>query len=94
MKTTEFIVKTSPVVNESADVKEAAPAIPEMMQFNEAAAEYAFNKLINEMATGGASSAGGVATVVAGGGKPGTGKPKKVGNSVKKQKIQVGKGVY
>ena len=52
------------------------------------------NKL-KEMATGGASSAGGVATSIGGPRhKPTSGVPKKVGNSYKPKKIAVGKGIY
>jgi hypothetical protein len=43
----------------------------------------------------GGVTAGAVATVSAPlGGKPGTGKPKKVGNMIKRPKVTVGKGVY
>lgn len=48
-----------------------------------------------ESATGGASSAGGIATSIAGhGGKTTSGVPKKLGNSHNAKKIAVGKGVY
>lgn len=67
---------------------------PEMMKFAEDAADYALDKMINETASAGASGASGIATVVAGGGKPGTGKPKKIANSHKPKKVTVGKGVY
>jgi len=73
---------------------EMAHGDEEMMQFAEGAAGYALDKMLNEMATGGASSASGIATVVTGGGKPGTGKPKKIANTHKAKKIAVGKGVY
>jgi hypothetical protein len=68
----------------------------EMLDFNESAAAYAVEKLISEDASGGASSAGGIAISMSGGGnhKPGTGKPKKIGNSAKMSKYTVGKGVY
>lgn len=67
----------------------------EMMKFAEDAAGYALDKMLNEMATGGASGAGGIATSMAGpAGKPGTGKPKKIANAHKAKKIAVGKGVY
>lgn len=52
-------------------------------------------KKLREMATGGGSSAGGIATSMsAPAGKPGTGKPKKIANAHKTKKIAVGKGVY
>jgi hypothetical protein len=52
------------------------------------------NKL-KEMATGGASSAGAMATSMAGPAhKRTSGVPKKVGNSYKPKKVTVGKGVY
>ena len=74
---------------------EAASQEPEMMTFSEGAADYALDKMINEMATGGASSAGGMATSVSGPGhKPTSGVPKKLGNAHKAKKIAVGKGVY
>ena len=38
---------------------------PEMMKFAEDAADYALDKMINEMASAGASSAGGIATSMA-----------------------------
>jgi hypothetical protein len=67
----------------------------EMMPFAESAADYALDKMINEMATGGASSAGGVATSMGGPGyKSTSGVPKKLGNSHKTKKVAVGKGVY
>jgi len=50
---------------------------------------------VRESATGGASSAGGVATSMGGPvHKPTSGVPKKVGNSYKPKKVAVGKGVY
>lgn len=53
------------------------------------------NQKLKEMATGGASSAGSIATSMTGpAGKPGTGKPKKIANSHKTKKVTVGKGVY
>ena len=53
-------------------------------------------KTVKEDATGGATGVGGIAAGIAGAatGKPGTGKPKDLGNKVKRTKIQVGKGVY
>ena len=74
---------------------EAVSQEPEMMPFAEAAADYALDKMINEMATGGASSAGAVATSMTGpANKKTSGVPKKVGNSFKPKKITVGKGIY
>lgn len=74
---------------------EAVSQEPDMMAFSEGAADYALDKMINEMATGGASSAGAVATSVAGPShKKTSGVPKKVGNSYKPKKVTVGKGVY
>lgn len=50
---------------------------------------------LKEMATGGASSAGGMATSVSGPAhKKTSGVPKKVGNAYKPKKVEVGKGVY
>jgi|GEM_PF-2876659 len=50
---------------------------------------------LSEMATGGASSAGAVATSMSGPGhKPSSGVPKKMGNSYKSKKVTVGKGIY
>jgi NaMN:DMB phosphoribosyltransferase len=47
------------------------------------------------MATGGASSAGAVATSLTGpANKKTSGVPKKVGNAYKPKKVEVGKGVY
>jgi len=67
----------------------------EMMKFAEDAAGYALDNMLNEMATGGASSAGSIATSMAGPvDKPGTGKPKKIANAHKAKKVTVGKGVY
>lgn len=68
----------------------------QMMQFAEGAADYALEKMIKENATGGGSSSSGISISMSGGGnhKPGTGKPKKIGNSAKMSKVTVGKGVY
>lgn len=53
------------------------------------------NKKIKENASCGGTSAGAVATVTGGlGSKPSTGKPKKVGNAIKRTKPQFGKGIY
>lgn len=53
------------------------------------------SKKLREMATGGSSSAGAVATSMAGPGhKPTSGVPKRVGNSYKSKKVAVGKGIY
>ena len=50
---------------------------------------------VKESATGGASSAGGIATAVGGAAHKSTsGVPKRVGNSYKSKKIAVGKGIY
>jgi hypothetical protein len=66
-----------------------------MPSFNMESAEKQFEDLVKEDASAGACSAGAVATVVKPlGGKPGTGKPKKVGNMIKRPKVTVGKGVY
>jgi len=74
---------------------EAVSQEPEMMVFAEDAADYALDKMINEMATGGASSAGAVATSMTGpANKKTSGVPKKVGNAYKPKKVEVGKGVY
>lgn len=55
----------------------------------------AARKTVSEDATGGGSSAGGIALNMGGPiGKPGTGKPKKIGNSAKMSKYTVGKGIY
>jgi hypothetical protein len=52
-------------------------------------------KKLKEMATGGASSAGAVATSMTGpANKKTSGVPKKVGNSYKPKKVEVGKGIY
>lgn len=67
----------------------------DMMVFAEDAADYALDNLLNEMASAGATGAGAVAVSMSGpAGKPGTGKPKKIGNAAKMKKVQVGKGVY
>jgi len=74
---------------------EAVSQEPEMMAFAEGAANYALDAMLSEMATGGASSAGGVATSMGGPAhKPTSGVPKKVGNSYKPKRVAVGKGVY
>ena len=66
-----------------------------MPEFNMESAEKQFEDLVNEDAGMGGVTAGAVATVVKPlGGKPGTGKPKKVGNMIKRPKVTVGKGVY
>jgi len=74
---------------------EAASQQPQMMEFAEGAADYALDKMLNEMATGGASSAGAVATSIGGSAHKSTsGVPKKLGNAHKTKKVAVGKGVY
>lgn len=74
---------------------EAASADSEMMEFAYESAEYAIDKLIAEDATGGSSSAAGVATSMGGPGyKPTSGVPKKVNNAYKPKKVKVGKGIY
>jgi len=74
---------------------EAVSKESEMMPFAEDAADYALDKMLNEMASAGASSAGGIAISTGGPvGKPGTGKPKKIANAHKVKKVTVGKGVY
>lgn len=61
----------------------------------EEASKSAKNKKLKEMATGGASSAGGVATSIGGPAhKKTSGVPKRVGNSYKQKTIPIGKGVY
>lgn len=56
---------------------------------------YNESRQVSEMATGGGSSAGGIATSMGGPAhKPTSGVPKKVGNAHKPKKITVGKGVY
>jgi hypothetical protein len=53
------------------------------------------NARLKEMATGGASSAGAVATSMSGpASKKTSGVPKKVGNAYKSKKVEVGKGIY
>lgn len=54
------------------------------------------SNIVKEDASGGSSSAGGIAISMSGGGsyKPGTGKPKKIGNTSKMAKYTVGKGIY
>ena len=50
---------------------------------------------MKESATGGGSSAGGIATSMGGPGhKPTSGVPKKLGNAAKMKKVTVGKGIY
>jgi hypothetical protein len=57
--------------------------------------KYNESRQVSEMATGGGSSAGGIATSMGGPGhKPTSGVPKRVGNAHKPKKITVGKGVY
>jgi hypothetical protein len=53
------------------------------------------SKKIKENATGGSSSAGGMAISMSGPGhKPTSGVPKKIGNSYKTKRVAVGKGIY
>jgi NaMN:DMB phosphoribosyltransferase len=57
--------------------------------------KYNESRQVSEMATGGGSSAGGIATSMGGPGhKPTSGVPKKLGNAAKMKKVAVGKGVY
>jgi hypothetical protein len=65
------------------------------MVFAEDAADYALDSMLNEMASAGGTGAASVAVSMSGpAGKPGTGKPKKIGNAAKMKKVQVGKGIY
>ena len=74
---------------------EAVSQESEMMPFAEAAADYALDTMLQETATGGSSSAGGIATAVSGAAHKSTsGVPKRVGNSYKSKKVAVGKGIY
>ena len=67
----------------------------EMMQFAEGAADYALEKMIKENVSAGGMGASSVAISMSGGsGKPGTGKPKSIGNTAKMSKVKIGKGVY
>jgi hypothetical protein len=69
------------------DAGSEATAIKAMKETN--------NKKLKEMATGGASSAGGMATSMSGpANKKTSGVPKRVGNAYKSKKVEVGKGVY
>jgi hypothetical protein len=53
------------------------------------------NKKLKEMASGGGSSASGIATSMGGAAhKPTSGVPKKLGNAHKPKKVTVGKGIY
>ena len=61
--------------------------------------EAAYNRLGSDtgiIESAGASCAGGFATGAVGGkaNKPGTGKPKNIGNKIKRMKTIVGKGIY
>ncbi len=50
---------------------------------------------VNESASAGGTGAGSIATAIASvSSKPGTGKPKKVGNMISRKKPQIGKGIY
>ena len=52
-------------------------------------------KTVKESASAGGTGAAGIAVSMSGpAGKPGTGKPKKIGNAAQMKKVQVGKGVY
>lgn len=74
---------------------EAVSQEPEMMVFAEDAATYAIDSMLEESATGGGSSSGGIAISMGGPAhKPTSGVPKKLGNAHKTKKIVVGKGVY
>lgn len=57
-------------------------------------AEKEANKDIKESMTAGGTGVGAVATAVSGTGRPTTGKPKKVTNTVKSAKPKFGKGIY
>lgn len=57
--------------------------------------DVAEDKQLSEMATGGSSSASGMAISMSGPGhKPTSGVPKKIGNIYKPKKVAVGKGIY
>lgn len=85
--------QVSSITNAQGKTTNIAGRIPNTQDIEQALNEK--NKKLKEMASAGASSAGGIATSMSGpAGKPVTGKPKKIANEHKPKKIAVGKGIY
>jgi hypothetical protein len=92
---TEVAMSPAPAPQKSGIPSTATTTVPGMRATPDDIKKANSSAVIGEMATGGGSSAGGIATSMGGPGhKTTSGVPKKVGNAHKPKKITVGKGVY
>lgn len=91
----EVATSPAPTPQKSGVPSDATTTIPGMRATPADIKKANSSAVIGEMATGGGSSSGGIATSMGGPGhKPTSGVPKKVSNAHKPKKIAVGKGVY
>ena len=91
----EVAMSPAPTPQKSGIPSDATTTVPGMKATPADLKKANSSAVIGEMATGGGSSAGGIATSMGGPGhKPTSGVPKKVSNAHKSKKIAVGKGVY
>jgi hypothetical protein len=93
--TSETAMSPAPVPQKSGIPSTATTTVPGMRATPADIKKANSSAVIGEMATGGGSSSGSIATSMGGPGhKPTSGVPKKVGNAHKSKKVAVGKGVY
>lgn len=91
----EVAMSPAPTPQKSGIPSTATTTVPGMRATPDDIKKANSSAVIGEMATGGGSSAGGIATSMGGPAhKPTSGVPKKVGNAHKSKKVAVGKGVY
>jgi len=91
----EVAMSPAPTPQKSGIPSDATTTVPGMKATPADLKKANSSAVIGEMATGGGSSSGGIATSMGGPGHKSTsGVPKKVGNVHKSKKIAVGKGVY
>jgi hypothetical protein len=92
---TEVAMSPAPAPQKSGIPSTATTTVPGMRATPDDIKKANSSAVIGEMATGGGSSSGSIATSMGGPGhKPTSGVPKKIGNAHKSKKVAVGKGVY
>ena len=92
---TEVAMSPAPAPQKSGIPSTATTTVPGMRATPDNIKKANSSAVIGEMATGGGSSSGSIATSMGGPGyKPTSGVPKKIGNAHKSKKVAVGKGVY
>ena len=91
----EVAMSPAPAPQKSGIPSTATTTVPGMRATPDDIKKANSSAVIGEMATGGGSSSGSIATSMGGPGhKPTSGVPKKIGNAHKSKKVAVGKGVY